>query len=88
MKLVSQSEFITETMGGWPVKANMAAYAGKIFECACGNFHNFSGETNEVLRELPGMTFVLRCPSRKGVTLVKIKGLFTAKIESISGMRD
>lgn len=79
---------MNETTGGWPVKADMFAYAGKTFECACGNIHDFSGMNSEVLRELPGMKFVLRCPSRNGVTLVKIKGIFTTKIESIIGMRD
>ena len=88
MKNVSQQEFMFETTGGWPVKANVSAYTGKSFDCACGKVHQFSGEDSEVLRELSGMRFVFRCPDRNCLTLVKIKGLFSVKIESVMGSKD
>ena len=88
MKNISQQEFMVETMGGWPVKANVSAYTGKNFDCACGKVHQFSGGNSEVLRELSGMRFVFRCPDRNGLTLVKIKGLFSVKIESVVGSKD
>lgn len=88
MKSVSQQEFMVETMGGWPLNANVSVYTGKNFECACGKVHQFSGESSEVLRELSRMRFVLRCPDRNGVTLVKVKGLFSVKIESLMGLKD
>ena len=88
MKIVPQEDFLAETMGGWPVQSNMTAYAGKSFDCACGKNHQFSGEQSEVLRELPMMKYVFRCPTRDGLTLVKIKGFFSIKIESLLGARD
>lgn len=88
MQIVPLQEFLVQTMGGFPVHANMSAYRGKKFECACGSEHYFSGSDDEVLRELSGMRFVFRCPDRKGVTLVKVKGLFSVKIESLIGAKD
>jgi len=87
MRNVSQQEFMVETIVGWPVKANMSAYLGKNFECACGKVHQFSGQNSEVLRELSGMRFVFRCPDHNGATLVKIKGLFSTTIESLMGLK-
>ncbi len=88
MKLLPLDKFLIETMGGFPVRANMAAYSGKSFQCACGTTHQFSGSQDEVLREISGMRFVFRCPERKGVTLIKIKGIFSIKLESLIGAKD
>ena len=88
MKLVPIQQFISETMGGAPVRADMSIYQGKEFQCACGKHHQFSGLQDDVIRELFGMKFVFRCPERNGVTLVKIKGLFSTKIESLVGTKD
>lgn len=88
MKLVALDEFLALTMGGFPVNANMQAYIGKTFQCACGAAHQFSGSQTEVLRELSGMRFVFRCPERKGITLIKIKGLFSIKLESLIGAEE
>jgi len=88
MRKVSLPEFMSETTGGWPVRSDMLAYAGKEFECACGKKHIFHGDQAEVIRELGGMKFVFRCPERKGITLVKVKGFFSVTLESIIGVKE
>jgi hypothetical protein len=85
VKVVSFDNFMSSTLGGWPVKADMSIYAGKPFECACGVTHSFSGRSSEVMRELGGMRFVLRCPERKAITLVRVKGIFSVVLESQYG---
>jgi len=78
---VSAEVFLKNTFGGRPCQSQMHIYEGKLYECGCGMSHEFSEESIQVLRELPGMryVFVAECGY---ATLIKMKGIFSVKFES------
>jgi hypothetical protein len=71
-----------ETVGGFPLQAQMHIYEGVPYECGCGETHKFSQNRTEVVRELRIMKFVLGCQNGF-ITLVKIKGFFSYKMTSL-----
>lgn len=80
MKLLSSTEFFTETMGGRPSKMDMSNYEGHPFECACGKTHIYYSDQVDVLRELHKMKLVFQCPDEPiFITCVKVKGIFRFK---------
>ena len=86
MRIVPLEAFVAETLlDGWSLAADVSIYGGKAYFCACGKTHNFSGSSDDVIRELRGMRFVFHCPNRDAYTLVKIKGFFSIRIESQLG---
>jgi hypothetical protein len=85
MLKVDFANFMSNTMGGWPPKANMSVYEGMKFECACGEWHEFYQHNCAVLRELKGMTFVISYQNCEYVNAVKVKGLFKPKLETQFG---
>ena len=89
MKLVSSTDFFSETMGGRPNEMDMSAYQGHPFLCSCGKTHIFVSGRVHVLRELPKMRLVFECPDQPiFVTCVKVKGLFSFKgFESLFGAK-
>ena len=87
MKIYGMEDFLSRTLGGWPLRAKVSAYQGLVFDCACGKRHEFSGSSSDVLRELGGMQFVISCPTepKSYINLVKVKGLFSVKMETQFG---
>jgi len=85
MERVDYPEFMRRTDGGWPTHMAMSTHEGEPFECACGDTHDFSELTVQVLKELPKGRLVLTCPDEKGVTCVRLKGLLKPKIEPLFG---
>lgn len=86
MQLYKLDEFMGKTMGGWPLQADMSPYINKSFECACGMSHTFDN-SSLILRELPGLRFVIKCPEADAVTCVKVT-FFTMKFKSLFGMKE
>mgnify|MGYP000232169260 CR=1 FL=1 len=80
MKRVDFEEFMSRTMGGRPLNADMSIYEGKKFECGCGSEHLFNERECKVFRELRGMHFVIGCPEKEHMNCVKIT--FTAKLKT------
>ena len=70
------------TMGGRPCALDVGIYFGCNYECGCGKTHNFNYET-EILREIPMLKLVLQDPECEYVTLIKIKGIFKYRFESL-----
>ncbi len=87
MKIYELDKFLEKTMGGRENQAIMGAYDGKPFECACGKTHSFYDASINVIRELPGMRFVIECPEADFVTCARIT-IFTAKFKSLFGAKD
>jgi len=87
VEIVTLEEFMDQTLGGRPNRANMTAYDGKEYECGCGDFHiieclDQNNSEPAVIRELSGMRFVFSCQNGY-VTCVKISGIFTVKLKSL-----
>ena len=80
MKEVSITEFLSKTTGGRPVSINVSIYRGVPFDCVCGQKHLFSGDKQDVMRELPKMRLVLPCPDTDAINCVHVKGIFKHKI--------
>ena len=80
METVDFEEFMSRTMGGGPVYADMSIYEGKTFKCGCGSEHLFNERECKVFRELRGMHFVIGCPEKEHMNCVKIT--FTAKLKT------
>ena len=79
-------EFMSRTMGGGPVYADMSIYEGKPFKCGCGSEHLFNEKQCGVLRELRGMHFVIGCPDKDylnyvKITLLKLKTKFSTTVD-------
>ncbi len=72
MEILNFEDFFLKTTGGRPCQADMSIYVGKEFDCGCGKKHSFDQETTKVIRELPGMKFVIYCPSEEYINCVKI----------------
>ena len=70
IRLVNWSEFHQETFGGRPNQADLSIYKFE-YKCACGESHRVCDV--KCIRELSGMRFVLCCPDREIVALVKIR---------------
>ena len=88
MEVLEIDDFLEQTFGGRPNRANMGPYFGKSYDCACGKSHNIDASTS-VIRELSGMRFVIVCPERDNFyTRIKISGLFNIKITSLFGGTD
>ena len=82
MEIYPFVEFQYKTFGGQPNQADWTPYFGKSYECACGTTHTFD-ESTEVLRELSGMRFVIRCDAGWFVTLITITVF--ANVKSLFG---
>tara|TARA_B100000780_G_scaffold263080_1_gene216715 strand:- start:1 stop:273 length:273 start_codon:yes stop_codon:yes gene_type:complete len=80
---ISHEEFMQRTMGGRPCQLQMNIYQNCEFECGCGETHNYSSHTTEVLREIPMLKLVLQQSGCNYVTLIKIKGIFKYRFESL-----
>ena len=79
---ISFDEFMQRTMGGRPCALSVGIYFGCTYECGCGKTHNFNSAT-EILREIPMLKLVLQDPECEYVTLIKIKGFFKYRFESL-----
>ena len=79
---VNLDEFMQRTMGGRPCALQVGIYFGCTYECGCGKTHNFNYET-EILREIPMLKLALQDPECEYVTLIKIKGIFKYRFESL-----
>ena len=83
VKTVNVEEFFSNTMGGRPCQLEMHIYEGCIFECGCGGAHTYSNHSTKILREIPILKLVLQQKGCKYVTLIKIKGFFKYRFESL-----
>ncbi len=95
VKVINSEEFIKETLGGRPCQLNVFVYKGLAFDCGCGKEHKFDPYldltgvgTMKVLRELPTLKIVILNPKCGYATLVKIKGIFSYRLESIFSTKD
>ena len=79
---INFDEFIQRTMGGRPCALSVGIYFGCTYECGCGKTHNFNSAT-EILREIHMLILVLQDTKCKYVTLIKIKGIFKYRFESL-----
>ena len=82
-EIVSIDEFLSKTMGGRPCQLDLHIYQGCEFECGCGKTHTYSSHSTEVVREIPMLKLVLQQNDCKYVTLIKIKGIFKYRFESL-----
>lgn len=83
VETVHVDEFLSRTMGGRPCQLQMHIYQGCEFECGCGETHTYSSHSTEVVREIPMLKLVLQQRGCKYVTLIKIKGIFKYRFESL-----
>jgi len=83
VEIVDLETFMSNTMGGRPCQLQMHIYQNCKFECGCGETHTYSSHSTEVVREIPIFKLVLQQKGCKYVTLIKIKGFFTYKFESL-----
>ena len=83
VETVHVDEFLSRTMGGRPCQLQMHIYQGCEFECGCGETHTYSSHSTEVVREIPMLKLVLQQEGCKYVTLIKIKGIFKYRFESL-----
>ena len=89
VKILSFEEFFENTLGGRPNQAQMHIYNGKEYECGCGDRNLFYETDINVIRQLPGgLKFVFLNEKCGFVTCVKIKGLFSYKIESLFSAKE
>jgi len=79
---INFDEFMQRTMGGRPCALSVGIYHSCTYECGCGKTHNFNSAT-KILREIPMLKLVLQDPKCKYVTLIKIKGIFKYRFESL-----
>tara|TARA_B100000242_G_C42935708_1_gene433964 strand:- start:351 stop:623 length:273 start_codon:yes stop_codon:yes gene_type:complete len=82
VKVVNMDEFFSNTMGGRPCQLDTSIYSGLDYECGCGSTHRWSPSAMPVIREIPVLRIVIDNPSCGFVTLVKIKGIFSYKLQS------
>ena len=83
VETVQVEEFVQRTMGGRPCQLDLHIYQGCEFECGCGETHTYSSHATEVVREIPMLKLVLQQNDCKYVTLIKIKGIFKYRFESL-----
>ena len=83
VETVQVEEFVQRTMGGRPCQLDLHIYQGCEFECGCGKTHTYSSHSTEVVREIPMLKLVLQKNDCKYVTLIKIKGIFKYRFESL-----
>ena len=83
VKIVHADEFIKRTLGGRPCKLQLHIYQGCEFECGCGSTHTFSDLSTQVVREIPMLKLALQQSGCKYITLIKIKGIFKYRFESL-----
>lgn len=89
VEVMSFEEFFQNTLGGRPNQAQMHIYEGKPYHCGCGESHLFYESDISVIRQLPGgLRFVFLNENCGFVTCIKIKGLFSYKIESLFSAKD
>lgn len=95
VQIISKERFIGETLGGRPCQLQLHIYEKLPFDCGCGIEHKFDPYnqlvgigTMKVLRELPGLKLVILNKSCSYVTFVKIKGIFSYRLESIFSCKD
>jgi hypothetical protein len=95
IKVIKKEKFITETLGGRPCELQLHIYKRLPFDCGCGKEHKFDPYveplgigTMKVLRELPILKLVILNKECGYVTLVKIKGIFSYRLESIFSCKD
>ncbi len=82
VKVVKMEEFISNTMGGRPCQLDTSIYSGLDYECGCGKTHAWNRSSMPVIREIPVLRLVIDNPKCGFATLVKIKGIFSYKLQS------
>ena len=83
VETVHIDEFLKNTLGGRPCQLQLHIYEGCRFECGCGTVHTYSHFSTQVVREIPMLKLVLQQDGCKYVTLIKIRGFFKYKFESL-----
>ena len=83
VKVVDSREFVQNTMGGRPCQLDLSIYDGLYYECGCGEVHCFHSYATEVMREIPMLKIVIYDSHCGYGTLVKIKGFFKYRLESL-----
>ena len=83
VETVHVDEFFQRTTGGRPCQLELHIYEGCEFECGCGETHIYSRHSTEVAREIPMLKLVLQQNGCKYITLIKIKGIFKYRFESL-----
>jgi len=83
IETVDVEEFMSRTMGGRPCQLSLEIYSGCTYECGCGSTHTFSQHSTKVMREIPMLKLVLKDSECNFITLIKIKGIFKYRFESL-----
>ena len=83
VKVVKLEEFFQSTLGGRPCQLDTNIYIGSEYECGCGSIHRWNPISTPIIRELPMLNLVIDNKDCGYVTLVKIKGFFKYRFESI-----
>jgi len=86
VKLVSFKDFYLEIGNGRDNQynhENFRIYVGLDYDCGCGKKHIYDGINNLAKWECTGLRFVMINSSCKYLTLIKIKGFFKRRFESL-----